>query len=185
MKRNRPQARRALQRCCACLGTRLIFSVIFLQAVAFYCTPEGELFSFSMKPMYTSRESETGIKLQLAHEQILTGVSFGVNQIWGLLADIIVGNFHSNQTAWDKPFSQSYSPISHCFCMQQQQRLLSEVLITLSACVALLLYRSALFCINYPISHQWCALQVYEFPVNSLPDRRYVDISSVLGNRVL
>ena len=138
-----------------------------------------------MKPMYISRESETGIKFQLAHEQIWTDVSFGVNQIWGLLADIIAGNFQTNQVACDKLFSQFHNPISHCLCMCNQQQLLSEVLITLSSCIALVLYRAGLLCVNYLISHQWCAFQVCEFPVNSLPDRRSMEMSSVLSNQVL
>lgn len=50
-----------------------------------------------MKPMYISRESEVGTKFQLSHEQILTGVSFGVNQIWDVLADAIVSRFQIDQ----------------------------------------------------------------------------------------
>lgn len=50
-----------------------------------------------MKPMYVFRESETGTKFQLSHEQILTGVSFGVNQIRGLLAVATVGSFPIDQ----------------------------------------------------------------------------------------
>lgn len=63
--------------------------------MAFGCTPEGQLFLY-YETMYISRESETGTTFQLSRKQILAGVSFGVNQIWGFLADAIVGNFQTN-----------------------------------------------------------------------------------------
>lgn len=71
----------------------------------FLLYPWGRAFPpFTMKPMYISRESKIGIKFQLAHEQIMTGVSFGVNQIWGLLVDITVDNFQTKKIACDKLF---------------------------------------------------------------------------------
>lgn len=52
-----------------------------------------------MKPMHIPRESELGTKFHHSHEKMLTGISFGVNQIWGRLLDAIVGNFQIDQVA--------------------------------------------------------------------------------------
>lgn len=56
-----------------------------------------EKLSFSMTYMYIARESETGTKFLLFEEQILTGASFGVNHIWGLLSGTTGDNFQIGQ----------------------------------------------------------------------------------------
>lgn len=61
--------------------------------------PLKESFPFTPQPPYIPGEAKPGSKCQLSHEHILTGVSFGVNQIWGLLAHAIVGKVQIDQVA--------------------------------------------------------------------------------------
>lgn len=124
-------------------------------------------FPVTMKPMYISRESETVHKYQFSQSK-----SWQVNQNQGLLADAIVNNFQIDQVVWQAILPITLTPVfSQCFCMCSQQCLLSEVLhrtvlLSTSLDVAGLLY------LNDPIRHQWCALLLCKFHVNSLPSKR-------------
>lgn len=90
--------------------------------MAFCCNPEGQLSCYYVTHVI-SRESETGTKYQLSHEQILAGASFEVKQIQGLLADAIVNNFQIDQVVWQAispitlPPLPRLSRLSQCFFM--------------------------------------------------------------------